>query len=263
MQVRCDIQSKKEEKRTGVVHDVENPKNVETSRIITGKGSVIRYLKNGAIEIMHANGNFAEFNPKNQQWTSTNNLGKRRGRKVKDGQDFDVEPKIPCNVSVDPETSARIMIREDFVLSITYTNGSVFTQHHDGTKFLVSADGRDTIIEKQGFAPVKVIFDTVKARANTIIGLGGTDALMGFDDIIERSCDGRICETFLPDGCVVQTYRERQELEGFNNFSTNTVHLFRRADLSVIKVKQDGEVVVITSNERAYLNEVGKQLPLG
>jgi hypothetical protein len=38
------------------------------------------------------------------------------------------------------------------------------------------------------------------------------------------------------------------------------VHLVRRDDFSVVKVKQDGEVVLITANERAYLNEICKQI---
>lgn len=39
------------------------------------------------------------------------------------------------------------------------------------------------------------------------------------------------------------------------------IHIIRRADFSVVKVRQDGEVVIITANERAYLNEIGKQIP--
>jgi hypothetical protein len=39
--------------------------------------------------------------------------------------------------------------------------------------------------------------------------------------------------------------------------------LIRREDLSIIKVRQDGEVVIITANERAYLNEIGKQEEFG
>lgn len=40
---------------------------------------------------------------------------------------------------------------------------------------------------------------------------------------------------------------------------TNMVHLIKRDDFSVIKVRQDGEVVAITANQRAYLNDIGKQ----
>ena len=39
------------------------------------------------------------------------------------------------------------------------------------------------------------------------------------------------------------------------------VHIIKRDDYSVIKVRQDGEVVVISANERAYLNNIGKQKP--
>jgi hypothetical protein len=44
---------------------------------------------------------------------------------------------------------------------------------------------------------------------------------------------------------------------------TNMVHLVRRDDYSVIKVKQDGEIVLISSNERAYLNSIGKDKEFG
>ena len=49
----------------------------------------------------------------------------------------------------------------------------------------------------------------MKARSGTVIGLGGTDALMGKDNIMERSYGGLITDTFLPDRSVVQTYLEK------------------------------------------------------
>lgn len=82
---------------------------------------------------------------------------------------------------------------------------------------------------------------------------------MGIESLMERTNDGRITEVLMPDKTVVQTYMERQELEGYNNFMTNMVHIVKRDDFSVIKVRQDGEVVVISANERAYLNNIGKQ----
>jgi hypothetical protein len=48
------------------------------------------------------------------------------------------------------------------------------------------------VVTKEGYAPVREIFDPVKARAKTVIGLGGTDALMGSDNIMERCNNGRI-----------------------------------------------------------------------
>lgn len=77
---------------------------------------------------------------------------------------------------------------------------------------------------------------------------------------MERTNNGKITEVLLPDNTVVQSYLEKQELEGYNNFSLNMIHIIRRADYSVVKVCQDGEVVLITANERAYLNDIGKQI---
>jgi hypothetical protein len=119
------------------------------------------------------------------------------------------------------------------------------------------------LIEKENFAPVKIRFNAVKFRAQTIIGMGGTNALMGIDNIMERSHDGYVMETYLPDDTIVESYREKQSLEGFENYSHNTIHLIRKPDFSIIKVKQEGEVVIITSNQRAYLNDIGYNCELG
>ena len=86
---------------------------------------------------------------------------------------------------------------------------------------------------------------------------------MGSDNIMERTNDGRITEVLLPDKTKVQSYLERQEMEGYNNFSSNMIHLIRRDDYSIIKVKQSGEVCLISSNQRAFLNSIGKQKQLG
>lgn len=60
-----------------------------------------------------------------------------------------------------------------------------------------------------GYAPVRITNDPVKARARTIIGVGGTDALMGRDSVMERSYGGLISEVLLPDKSTVKTYLER------------------------------------------------------
>lgn len=84
----------------------------------------------------------------------------------------------------------------------------------DGTNILKKkrSDGEAgtvTIITKDRFVPVRQINDPVKARARTIIGMGGTDALMGKDQIMERSNTGRISEVLLPDKTIVQSYFEK------------------------------------------------------
>jgi len=80
---------------------------------------------------------------------------------------------------------------------------------------------------------------------------------------MERSFGGLISETYLPDRSVVQTYLEKQELPGYNKYSTSLIHLLKRDDFSMIKVRQDGEVVVITASERNYLNSIGKEMQFG
>jgi hypothetical protein len=82
----------------------------------------------------------------------------------------------------------------------------------DGTEILTKKDANNstiTFITKDNYAPVRQIFDPVKARAKTVIGLGGTDALMGTDTIMERCNNGKITEVLLPDKTVVQSYQER------------------------------------------------------
>jgi len=72
------------------------------------------------------------------------------------------------------------------------------------------------IVEHQDFATVKVIFDEVKMRTDTIIGMGSTYANVGFENIFERSNNGRVVETYLPDKTKVIGYREKKELPGYN-----------------------------------------------
>ena len=50
---------------------------------------------------------------------------------------------------------------------------------------------------------MRLILDPIKARAKTIIGLGGTDALMGIETVMERSNDGRITEVLMPDKTII------------------------------------------------------------
>lgn len=75
---------------------------LETNRIITGKGSVIKYMKDGSIMILYANGNVA-INKRNGLWITTNNKGLRRAKRIKDHSEYEVDP-IPCANRTDPET---------------------------------------------------------------------------------------------------------------------------------------------------------------
>ena len=108
-------------------------------------------------------------------------------------------------------------IREDGFLKVEYANGNVMMVYQDHTKVFIhksdmaNEDARvvSTFFEKEGYSSVKVTYDPIKARAQTVIGLGGADALMGRDGVMERSNGGLVSETFLPDRSVISTYLEK------------------------------------------------------
>ena len=56
------------------------------------------------------------------------------------------------------------------------------------------------LVEHPEFVTVKVSVDFVKARTDTVIGIGSAYANVGFEDLFERSNNGRIVDTYLPDG---------------------------------------------------------------
>jgi hypothetical protein len=50
-------------------------------------------------------------------------------------------------------------------------------------------------------------------------------------------------------------------MPGYKNFKTNCINLLYLKDGGVCKIVDDGEVVIITSQERRILNEKGENLP--
>jgi len=79
----------------------------------------------------------------------------------------------------------------------------------DHTRLLITKTGADEdgtvtkLFTKEGYSPFKITFDPIKCRSGTVIGLGGADALMGRDGIMERSNSGLVSEVFLPDRSIV------------------------------------------------------------
>lgn len=147
-------------------------------------------------------------------WQTVNSNGVKRIRKFKDNVVYDDPKLVKIQKKVDPETSAQIEIREDGVLVIKYIDDKKLVLMPDGTSILTilgqnSPGGRITIVTKDGYAPVRQVFDPVKARAKTVIGLGGTDSLMGIENLMERTNNGIITEVYLPDRTMVQSYLER------------------------------------------------------
>ena len=97
--------------------------NVEIDRLITKEGVVIRQIANRDAELLFPDGVRATFSKENLEWIVTNNKGMQRA--LKNGVFRDLK-KIPCAKETDSETGARMMIREDEVITVTYKDGSLF-----------------------------------------------------------------------------------------------------------------------------------------
>ena len=125
------------------------------------------------------------------------------------------------------------MIREDNTLGVWFREGATFTIHKDGTRIYTRGD--DFIVEKDGYAPVRIYrcsggagFDTqfaptgLREDANTPEEEIYSGAPL---DVRERAFGGRITEALLPDKTHVTTFKE-----AVNGGLPQTVHLVARPD---------------------------------
>jgi hypothetical protein len=226
-----------------------NNKTEEKHRVITGKGTVCSYSTNGNIDIMMANGCTSEY--KNGTWIGTNSQGKRRSRK-----DIEVELEpIKCATVTDSISLARVTLRQDGVLCVKYKDGKLLTKHKDETSILTSPDGQNIIVEKMGFAPIKVRVE-LNAAPKTV-NKGAEGNLVGVDDVMKRAYDSRVSTTYLPDGTNVESFMENRE------GVIQSVHLIRRTDGGMVEVRGNGEVVIISPQERVNLNNEGQKKEIG
>lgn len=157
------------------------------------------------MQIYFPDGSFTYTDKRKGVWFTINSKGIKRVRKLKDNLVYDEPKRLKISEKIDPETNAVIRVREDGVLTINYIDDKKLVQMPDGTQILTKKENGNTvtIVSKEGFVPVRLILDPVKARAKTIIGLGGTDSLMGSDNLMERSNNGKITEVLLPDKTIV------------------------------------------------------------
>jgi hypothetical protein len=206
---------------------------------------VVRHFRNRDAEVLFPNGTTATFNKKDMMWIVINNKGRRTG--YKNDIRWDLDP-IPCATETDAVTNATMMIREDKVLTIKFKDGSLYCQHSDGSLMLTSADEKTIRIEKEGFAPVVIhLCEEISPNAYTHRSVYDTK---------ERTLGGYYMETFLPDGTIVETFKDFLE-----NNTRGIRHVYKRSDFTVISVSSLGQIAVISSNARSALNEAfGKRL---
>ena len=231
--------------------------NVEHYRVIASKGSVVKYF---ALEtkILYSNGNACSII--NNLATNVNNKGLRIARSVIDDSEVSERESIPISSHFDPESNTKTVVREDNVIVIDYPDTSKYVIHSDDTRIYTSPTVKEItkyIVEHDDYATVEITYDQVKKRTMTCIASGSTEALMGADNLMTRSYDGRLSKIIFPDGTTVFTYKEKKATEEFETYSFNTVTIVHRIDGTVVRISQDGDIVVITANERKKLNEKG------
>jgi hypothetical protein len=78
-----------------------------------------------------------------------------------------------------------------------------------------------------------------------------------------RSFDGRLIKTLLPDHSVVYSYMEKKATDEMDNYTLNAVTIIYRIDGTVIRIQQDGDVAIITGNERNNINIKGNNVEFG
>ena len=180
------MQSKSSIQKDLIVNpDKERPEDIEESRVVTPK-SLIRYLINGKIEITYSNGNFSRYDPATDLWTITNNNGKRRCKRQNTDEAYDIDP-IPVAVETCAETSAKVLFKEDNVISILYENGTRYTIHHDGTKILTNYNQTEVVFEKFGYSLVKVLLGRMLDEPEKVHKMDASDADIEFYESLQVS----------------------------------------------------------------------------
>ena len=71
-------------KEADIPRDKVDHSAVETSRLVTEHGTVIRYFPSNNIEMLFANGNVSRYNAKSNTWIKTKNDGSRQEIRMKE-----------------------------------------------------------------------------------------------------------------------------------------------------------------------------------
>lgn len=77
LQTRTNNSREYHQKVVDLVHNTKDESQLEKRRIITTLGTVIRYMQDGSIQLLFANGNYSIFDAKNHTWIKTKNSGER------------------------------------------------------------------------------------------------------------------------------------------------------------------------------------------
>ena len=122
---------------------------------------------------------------------------------------------------------------------MTYTDGTVYIVHADGTKIMTK--GNQIFVEKEEYAHVQVSLE--KEGEEDVI----TSALR------KKSVDGKVIRLFMQDMSHSVSCLRKDPFSG----ETIATHLIEREDMTVLKIDSNGEVGLVSSNTRAHINMAG------
>ena len=239
------------------INDSQQEEENENYRMISSKASIIKYMNNGEINILYCSGNTSSI--KDGKICNINNKGQKIIKDANTGE-IDEEQPVFFSEHYDPESLSRTIVREDNVKIIQYPDGSKIVLHNDGTKIYTSATVKEIYhytIEKDSYASIDIVYDAVKKRTQTTIAAGSTEALIGSDDLMNRTFDGRLSKVILPDKTLIYVYKEKQSTELFETYTYNTIIFIYKNEGDVIRISQSGDIAIVTSNERKRLNDEG------
>ena len=76
---------------------------------------------------------------------------------MRDNQVYDDPRRVKVNERIDPETNAKVIVRDDGVLTIKYIDESRLVMFSDGTEIFTRKEGLSTItlIKKTGYVTVR------------------------------------------------------------------------------------------------------------
>lgn len=118
------------------------------------------------------------------------------------------------------------------------------TIHDDETKIFIHPDKQKYTIENNSFAAVEVTYD-LRASCNPII-IQNTEehsTIGSNNEWIKRSFNSRLASVILPDRTVIYTFKEKK-MKDRNKYCFNSVLIISRLDGTMIKVYQNGEVII-------------------
>lgn len=114
-------------------------------------------MADGNFQLLFPNGTVTVSDKRRGTWITTNPKGIRRVRKLRDNIVTDEPRRLKITEKVDPETNAKVSVREDGVLTVKYVDESTLVMFADGTEIFTRKEGQSTItlIKKEGFTPVR------------------------------------------------------------------------------------------------------------